>query len=349
MLLATTSTITFLNGWFRRGPAYLTGYYLNLVLLSLTHYFGLIYAGIIIIITLYRSRYNAARALTATVVGMLCLMWPAIHFLYGGPGNSIGNYWLVSEGLQSTVYQFSSAITPQINYLTDKISERAAEYLTAISVLILFVTIIYLSRHEVSTTKTNSDAEKKWLDCSLLLGSFLFVLILIDYYSPISKNRYYIVLLPAVSILVGFAAKGLNNLRECNVYVSLLIFAVGVGNLTVAWIRVADKISPMENHRGAVQYIESRISPQTKVYYVKKHSPFPEIEALMARFYFRSEIDLIPIAIEEISSLHKPYYVLLQHQKYNVKKVIEGWKNAGTYVKSYTPQKNNRVLVLYSE
>lgn len=112
-----------------------------------------------------------------------------MHVLYDGLGDKSGdNFWIKSKGLQSTLLHFSDGMTPQLNYLARLLPGAATEYVTVVLMI-------------------------------ALLTGFLAVVSLVDHHSPISTPRNFIVLLPAVSQLVGLTASGLTRAGDKHVVV----------------------------------------------------------------------------------------------------------------------------------
>ncbi|WP_156821580.1 glycosyltransferase family 39 protein [Halomonas smyrnensis] len=349
LFLASILTIFYLRGYHLEGVKRFLIFSLISVLLSLTHYFGFVYAGLIIIFSLIESRRDVLRSLSIVFSGVICFIWPAIHFFKGSIGDKSGdNFWIKSEGFQSTISSLSSGLTPQINILSGKLGGGMyREYLAALFFIAVFVLVVALARKGRVLVKTHG--AEIILKLTLIVSVFALTMIAIDYHSPISTRRNYIVLLPAFSILLGFAAQGVKNIGFKYVMVAVVIG--GVGNIGAASVQVKSKISPMQNNSGAVSYIEEERSEGDNVYYLARSgSSMPEVHKMMAEFYFSNDdIELNSIFIEDINSVEAPFFVLMQHQKHDLEEISDEFRDLGLDVGYITPQENQSVAVLYSK
>lgn len=124
-------------------------------MLSLTHYFGLIYSGIIIAFTIFHLRHDTAKARITFLAGLICLIWPVIHFFFGGiSGKTGGNFWINSNGIESTLTIASQAITPQLGILGKVAPASYSELIVALAFLLICGIVIYFSLKEILQNKT---------------------------------------------------------------------------------------------------------------------------------------------------------------------------------------------------
>ncbi|WP_372611443.1 glycosyltransferase family 39 protein [Halomonas sp.] len=350
LMLSSFLTISYLKSWHKDSLIKFFVLIFLSISLTLTHYFGFIYAGLILIFSLYDVRKDVKRSLTIVFSGISCLIWPFFHFLKGGIGEKTGeNFWIKSEGIQSTIYQLSSGMTPQLNYLSKAFPEPYKEYVVALIFVSLLAAVTLFARKGEDRDFENSEKLKNvWISCTALLVAFVIIIAAIDYHSPISTRRNYIVVLPIFSILLGLAAQGLkiSGLR----FVFLLIFIGGVGNLAATFIQVKSKVSPMQNHAEAIAFVEKNSRPEGNIYYLARNSSMPEIQKMMAEFYFNSgEVDMKPIYFDGILGAEEPFYIIMQHQNHDLDEVIEDFERIGLSVEYFAPQDNQSVAVIYSK
>ncbi|WP_183324155.1 glycosyltransferase family 39 protein [Halomonas cerina] len=348
LLLSTLASLAYLERLAHSGRAGTRlGYYALLGALSLTHYFGFIYAGVILLFTLYENRGDARRAIETVVVGLMCLIWPILHVVYGGIGEKSGdNFWIESNGVQSTLFHFSDGMLPHLNYLARLLSGTATEYVTAVLIVALLSGAALLARRAPEVREAGT-GPGLWRRMIALLTGFLVVIALVDYHSPISTPRNFIVLLPVVSLLVGLTASGLK--RAGVKHVVALVALGGIANLAVASLEVTRKIHPDQNHKAAVAFIEEQRDAGDPVYYLDRGGSMREVQHLVASFYFNEEVPLAPIAIGQVATLAPPYYVLMQHHGHNLDRVLADIARRGIAVEAFVPQNNESVAVVYVE
>jgi uncharacterized membrane protein len=185
MLLLATVTIT-------SGSAVMRGqtsaraffsentFFASALLLSLSHYFGLILvllAASANIILLDRS--SKIKNLALIIVS---LIWPIAHFLHGnilsGAG---GNFWIQSE--------------PIIGPLKTII-------ITIPFVLILLVTIAIRACFPPFAPKASVLPDKSIYFLSLIFTGFIGLMLISDFHTPLSIPRYYLVVAPVAALLL---------------------------------------------------------------------------------------------------------------------------------------------------
>lgn len=212
-------------------------WYAALIMLSLTHYFGLIYAGLLLLIDIYRTiKYREYNIFPKLGIGMLMLVWPILHFTYGSLGAKTGGeFWIHVDGIEDTFKIFLTTI-----------SKKG---------LSIFLLIIPLALYTANTIIRPALYR-------LLIRIILFVLIiaLIDLHTPISTPRNYIVLVPAMSLLFGISVLSLSQRYSRGwkhvVLVSVLgIYYIGSGYVSVQ--RMSNKWGAIQNWKGLAETVES--------------------------------------------------------------------------------------------
>lgn len=349
LFLSAVLTFVWLSDWHKSHYGKLIAFGSIAIALSLTHYFGLVYAGLILIFSLYENLKDPKKASIIVASGIASLAWPTIHFLYGSIGSKTGdNFWIKSEGWQSTLSSASSGLVPQFNVLSSKIlGVPASEYLAAIVFLVLLGGLFLLAR--LRDKALISDASE-YLSGKIIILFLLFLAIVavIDSHSPISTRRNYIVLLPLFSIFLGLAAQGLK--KSGFKWVFLVLVVGGIGNLGASFVQVSSKSSPHQDHAAAVDFIERNAGPEDNIYYLARPgSSMPEVQKLMAEYYFKGDQEIIPVTADRLSDIEPPFFYFLQHQKNTPDELAAEMSELGLKVDFYIPQKNNSVMVVYGE
>lgn len=272
---ATTSTIFLFD--------YLSGYtkiitkqfllYFSLIILSLSHYFGLIYSGLIIILLLFYHRKVLNQFLLTIFVGMAMLIWPLFHFLSGRINElSGGNFWITSDGFSSTIQKFTSALFPVAakwwkTFIATDDDGLLTIFYSVILLMILvpgFITLNYSKRH-------NDPRKQTWNYMGMLFVSFLFLVIMIDYHTPISTQRNFIVILPLlVMLIIKFSMFYITKSSSIFYFsiVSLLYFSSSI--LSLYSLKLKNSF-PRENIKQVVAEAFSEKYKDKSKYFVKSN------------------------------------------------------------------------------
>ncbi|MFW5879769.1 MAG: hypothetical protein ACOCUV_02985 [bacterium] len=330
-----------------------------LLLTSLTHYFGLIYSGTVIIILIYVYRNNFKQILLLMSSGILVLIWPTIHFLYGSIGETTGNnFWIKSNGIQTTITKLTTSLFPEIKYLFlyHKIPLSYLEWIITIIVfLIILIFVIHLFYFSINNT-INIHDEHKRLNQHLVsfLILFIFIISIIDYHSPISTDRNFIVILPLFSILFGIVTK---HLFKSNImYITLIVFFVCLSHIAISYSITYTKIKPLQNHKKASLFISEKIknNKNYNLYYLKRSNKlsYQLIPKFYLNKYINNNIKVNPILLNDINKMSEPFIVFLAAPiRFNIDKIIyEIKKSSRKSVYYFEPKQSfsSSVIVIYS-
>jgi hypothetical protein len=154
-------------------------------------------------------------------------------------------------------------------------------------------------------------------------------------------------LLPAVSVLVGLAVDGAG--RKGFAFAFPLMVIAGVANISYATYSVVSKASPVQNHLSATRFIEHNMKPRDHIYYLARTGGLHEIQKKMAQFYFSSAVDIRPILFDDILKVERPFYVLMQHQNYDVPDLVRRLATEGIEADFRSFQKERTVVVFFSK
>ena len=246
LLLSTIATA----GWLRpatHGAARPVGHDLVLLLLSLTHYFGLLLATLMLAMDLVLARGWRARARIAAI-GPALLIWPALHALAGSVAERAGgNFWIQSSGPASTL----AAVVDGVASLPYELARSGAPgaILAAISLL---AGAIGLS----GAWRTRGGETMGLLGLLVLMPGLVGA---VDLSTPISTPRNYIVLLPAAALLFATAVEGLltaARARSGRIAVALGVAAFLVASAAQSLERLGEKWAPIENIKGLIVALE---------------------------------------------------------------------------------------------
>jgi len=326
--------------------------------LSLTHYFGLVYSGVILMYLLVREirLKNFKNSMLISATGIFCLFWPAFHYFFGGIGQKMGgDFWIKSDGWQTTLETASLAVFPQIMHGWDKIFSILNQYVVAVSFVALLFLIGFLACAKTGFLKEARD-NPMGKGLLVVLAAFLAAVMLIDLKSPISTARNFIVILPMVSILCAVAAERFFHFNRAVLYVLVvLLAATNIGGFMSAYSKWSGRLT-RQNHKEATEYIVQCMGEQDyNLYYWDRRGSLSKMHEAMARFYIDKaiggeNIEVGKFTVEELSSLEKPYLLFIQHSEEAYNRVAEVLDNSGVAFDAYLPeQRNEGALVIKVE
>lgn len=173
-----------------------------LLALSLTHYFGLLFAIAILVLDAFRYPKPERKILTRLVLSAMLAVWPMSHFLYGSIAERTGgNFRIESSGPASTLRAaMEGLLAPLIVMLKHfgLVEHDHWIYFIALGLIISVAGAFRLA--DDPSSKMHKDA----LFLCYVIFFYVLGIALIDLHTPISGARMYIVLLPAFSILFGY-------------------------------------------------------------------------------------------------------------------------------------------------
>jgi hypothetical protein len=167
--------------------------------LSLTHYFGLVLAGIALLMCLVQSRKRLASAIKIVVTGLLCLLWPIHHMMAGTLLGVTGkNSWIKPHSVSETLDLVFVGFVPGAARL-------GAGWLG----LYIFISgsafLLFLIVKTIRLTPENRAQEWSlvFIQSATLLFLVVSTIVVIDQRTSIATSRNFIILLPLVALVVG--------------------------------------------------------------------------------------------------------------------------------------------------
>jgi len=190
LFLSMVVTITFP---FQKNDKLSNKFLFSCLLLSLTHYFGLLYAGFMLAFVFFKNlkkRYNLMRVI---ITGLLCMIWPVNHLLNGTILEKTGgNFWYLVDGISGS---FSLAAS---GFHFFPFGYRAAGFVLITGIIVVLI----FSFYRINSSQKNNDAlAVVTFDVSMIALIFIVTVALFDLYTPLSTMKNYIVLVPAISII----------------------------------------------------------------------------------------------------------------------------------------------------
>jgi hypothetical protein len=219
------------------------------LLLSLTHYIGLVYSGLLLLMVLMQYRRNYFYVCLILASMSLLLIWPIYQALHGGLLNKAGgNFWIQVSGPIDTLQIYFSGLIP-IESRRIRILITAVGFLI-VSILMLKPVITLISKGLPNTTITPI------FQLSRLVFTFLLVAIIFDLHSPISTPRNSIILIPALCVLVALLFSTLQVRRpKLQPAIFTCLITIIFINLQTAYRSINEKLIPLQNWPAAAQFV----------------------------------------------------------------------------------------------
>lgn len=163
------------------------------LLLALTHYFGLILAGLVLLACLFEYRRDVVRAGATVLVGLTCLAWPVHQVLNGGLlDKSGGNFWIEVNGIHDSWAIFGHGF----------LFIRHALPGVGLVICLVLACLYAGARYRAARAAAGPDGFAEIaLRATALVLAFVLLVALVDLWSPMSTKRNYIVLLPLMAII----------------------------------------------------------------------------------------------------------------------------------------------------
>jgi hypothetical protein len=171
-------------------------FFMTAIILSLTHYFGLILVGINLIVILFFYAKSLTMIIKTIVTGLICLIWPLHHILNGSiASHTGGKFWIKVEGPLQTLKIASASMVPGLGKV------GAAFFITC---LIIGAIICFINKKSVSEKYY---VAKVGFVSAVIVLSIVSLVVIIDSHTPISTSRNYIVIIPSLIFLFGATAQ----------------------------------------------------------------------------------------------------------------------------------------------
>jgi hypothetical protein len=268
LLFATLLATAYpLNG---RAPGKI--FHISCLLLALTHYFGLILAGVAIIASLAQRLRHRAQAQSLILLGITCLIWPVYHVFFGSLlASTGGNFWIKVGGVFGTLDIATTGLMPRFT----------GRYLLLLAAATVAVGLAWRhSRHlPAAEAGRESSIPSLVLQFAGVTAGFLMIVATIDLWSPMSTTRNYIVLLPFLSFLIGGASSLLSTtLPALRPIILITIFGLSLDSVRTSHRGLAEKAAAKQNWKGASELMLAE-SNGRHLYYVppgNKASPWIE-------------------------------------------------------------------------
>jgi uncharacterized membrane protein len=176
-------------------------FYGSCLLLGFTHYYGLLYAMILLALDFLERRISFSR-LPTIIVAALLVAWPLLQIFFGSLDKQFeSNAWVNVVPFISTFNNLLMGLFPSVTL------SRTPPHLFAFGLLLSLVSILVAPRLKPSSFGWARILSFMRSDVGYLLSGLVLVFaasLVADLSVPFSTPYYFLVCLPAVALLVGY-------------------------------------------------------------------------------------------------------------------------------------------------
>lgn len=275
-------------------------FYVSSILLSLTHYFGLLITGVTLALYILTNLKRLKLIFPIFVVGILCLLWPIYHMIIGEIlGKSNGNFWIQTGGIFDSFRIAAQGYLPKTGYIGGVLLIVGLFFSIAITKI--------KSKHIKSAFLTLTHT------AAIISLIFLILIALIDKWSPMSTVRNYIVLLPFLSIsIAGTTVYLIDKYPEFGkICLGMLLLYCSLA-LKISFNEISNKSVGQQDWRGASLFIKNNHNGKNIYYLGSKNNKW---QYLISNFYLNkfsnSKLQAKPLYnnVDE-TKLNKPFMIL---------------------------------------
>lgn len=271
-------------------------YYVSCILLSLTHYFGLIFTFSITLVNLKEKSIESKQVRSLALLGAITL-WPLWHISNGEVAQKTGgNFWIQVKPIVGTLNAYLQGCIPILRINVESILGWS---------LIAIVTLLaFRSTHSIQAFISNnkgagslSSQESRYLMTVII--TMICITAAIDLKSPISTDRNFIVLLPATMILIAnsiwalYSTSGSREAYPRKVAATIALLTLSCLFLRISGDRLVSRTLPSQNWKALATYVQASgacysgclaIGPsmdQHKYYFsTKTHGPIENLSSI---------------------------------------------------------------------
>ena len=323
-------------------------------LLSLTHYFGLLYAGVILgyLFLRYLGRRAVRKSIITVLTVLACVLWPVCHYVCGHIGHSVQQgTWIQSQGWYTTLKNAAMAVFPHIYAgmytLFASTSQSAVAVLFIIVLLITVGLAIFRRPGSAGKTQGSEELSKTARALAIILAVYLVVIVSCDLLSPMSTARNFIILLPIVSVLIGMAVQRMRGAYRIIACLFVCLFALlSIVKFVCPFVSVRGRL-PAENHKAASRYIAGALAEKPyHLYYFARQGTLANIQHKMALYYFsrlpaHRGIEAQAVTMETLQSMARPFLLFVQHGGAYYDDITRTLAQAGIAYGIYLPQQRS--------
>lgn len=244
------------------------------ILLSLTHYFGLLTAGVALAVALLASQRRRA---VLCLTGLACLAWPVYHALSGELlAHTGGNFWIKVNGPLDTARLMATCYLPP-----------QCGIFSGLGLLVALAACGWMAGRSLSTDRGAKESAVAFgvTVSTAVVAGLLTLVAVVDMWSPMSTTRNYIVTVPFVSMMAGgVASMAASNAPRLRWLVAPTFFSYCVGYALLAPTVLERKAFHGQDWKGAAAVLIANAGGSVLLHASKARSVERD---LICNFYVR--------------------------------------------------------------
>jgi uncharacterized membrane protein len=332
LFLSTVVMLTWLDLDKPESTANFVLFCLAALLLALTHYFGLILSGLLLLSELVKNRRTLNRKSAALIgVGFLCLVWPFYHVIVGGLlSKTTEDFGIEVDSPLDTIGNFASNFMPVTAYLEQKFGLIHGMVSAAVLVPVVFLAPLLIKRM-IRRFRIEAEAAAFFRKGDIpaltsLILIYLVLVIVIDVYIPFSQAKSFITLMPAVFLLITSVISQLERTIVDRYVISSLLFAYLLSSLVLSIVYAGYKQAPHQDYRGtAIALGLDKIKSAQGAFLVSCETFKDSVRSVingkieayyLNRLYPNTQVHLVPFCTESRDLLDRKWdFLLANHVK----------------------------------
>jgi hypothetical protein len=276
-----------------------------LVALGLTHFFGTLLSCLCLAWLLLERRPLSRNLLPCAISGATILIWPLIFLSVGGGRDVLGGAFWIEASTYDIGHHALSAAFPFAAFLLGV--SGLLQYQAAPSVVLFLAALIgglWAARH----MRDANDQLGQGLTSSLfLLTSFIISVILINYLTPISTTRNFIVLVPTGAFFCASLFITLLSIDRSRTSAMVFLVTFVLINQSVVFSKMLEKFYPLQDLRGAAAELlrEVEADPSREVFVFDSFPTLgiPEFNREWFSYYFFGALSVELLDPEDADSV----------------------------------------------
>lgn len=286
--------------------------------MGLIHYFGTIFAGLLLVWLWLENRHCFRLKLAAVCVFVLIAAWPLAQILFSPSRDLMGGAFWIRGGAGATLVNAVEAMLPPVIGLVLMVERQggfALPVAAAIVVIPLMPLVLTVSWHAGRKLWAGRGlpAERLALQAALLIAGTVASVMLVSLHTPITLARSFIVLVPLVAIVLAQIHHiGANSRWRHLADVTLAVFVLG--GFVVSLEQLAVKQAPRQDWKTTAEAaLEYRAGYPMPIYHLTNTLYFPAWSDLVYNHYFFGRGESTALAIEEVAETEGAFLIVFGH------------------------------------
>jgi len=281
-------------------------FFIVLSALSLTHFFGTILACVILFWVIIEKRNCPTQRNASIFVFLIAAAWPIVWFLSGSAQNLTGgNFWIQTSPLGSAIDALKAG-SPVIFFNLLAISKLFSDNYYVFLATLALICLSLLAFICISALKSCPKERVIVAKLIYVIFGITAAVAIISFDTPISTTRNYMIVVPAISILLAFAAVFLTRIFRTK-FSAAVQSAILAGFVALSahhtYQLMMSRFAPAQDWRQVAHQVEEFMNshPDYQTFVYKKAPRNREFFEERASFYFSKDTNLELITFDDLA------------------------------------------------